>query len=503
MGGARAKGDEGLAFLQRVILNGVAAAAQDLGPQGFGVTAQFAPFGFDFLQQLNESASADGGIGDVAEGGFHASVAAQNQIVGRLQSMSREAADEYGPFRVMLDEAVTRVAGAPQRAFGKFADVAGDEIFQFIGKLVLMVFAVPAQAAQEQLQIVAAALFSRGLLSPEEGRQAQANDQYDNPSGHIQPFGAREAGPCANEPGMLKSKVALICPCGPPHVGKTRQGIEILRSWGVEVEPGPILSRYLSGQQSAEPLSFLAASDAERREELAWALGPEVEACWVVRGGYGLTRLVANLPPLGQERPVLGFSDVSVLLHALQRRGWPRLFHCANVQTLPVLDSASLEATRRLVLGQPLRPLPGRWLLTGRAEGLLWGGNLCVLASLCGTPEAMTPEARILALEDINEAPYRLDRLLTQLQESGALRGLVGVALGGFTGCGDLTALWQAWSERWQVPVLADLPFGHGPDNHPLHLGERVVLDYSQISWVERSILSGSGAGPLSSSPAG
>jgi len=139
----------------------------------------------------------------------------------------------------------------------------------------------------------------------------------------------------------------------------------------------------------------------------------------------------------------------------------------------------------------------------GRAEGILWGGNLCVLASLCGTPEAMRPGPRILALEDINEAPYRLDRLLTQLQDSGALAALVGVALGSFTGCGDLGPLWEEWSGRWQVPMLADLPFGHAADNHPLHLGGRVVLDYSQMSWVDRSILSGSGAGPLSSSPAG
>lgn len=298
---------------------------------------------------------------------------------------------------------------------------------------------------------------------------------------------------------MLKSKVALICPCGPPHAAKTRQGIEILRGWGLEVEPGPILRRYLTAQQPVEPLSFLAASDAERRQELAWALGPEVEACWIVRGGYGLTRLLADLPPLGVERPVLGFSDVSVLLHALQRRGWPNLFHCANVQTLPVLDAAALEATRRLVLGEPLRPLPGRWLRPGRAEGVLWGGNLCVLASLCGTPEAMQPEPRILALEDINEAPYRLDRLLTQLQDSGALGQLAGVALGSFTGCGDLRALWEEWSDRWGVPTLADLPFGHSADNHPLQLGARVILDQSQISWVDRSIFSGSGAGPLSS----
>jgi muramoyltetrapeptide carboxypeptidase len=136
-------------------------------------------------------------------------------------------------------------------------------------------------------------------------------------------------------------------------------------------------------------------------------------------------------------------------------------------------------------------------LREGRAEGVLWGGNLCVLTCLCGTAEAMRGEpGRILALEDVTEAPYRIDRMLTQLEASGAFQGLAGVALGQFTECGNLEAVWKDWAQRWSVPVLADLPFGHDPNNHPLQLGASVVLDYNQISWVERSIFSGSGAGP-------
>ena len=208
-----------------------------------------------------------------------------------------------------------------------------------------------------------------------------------------------------------------------------------------------------------------------------------------------MTRL--KLPPLGKPKPVFGFSDVSVLLHGLQRRGWTELYHCANVQTLPTLDSAALEATRRLALGGGLSPLTGRWLSPGRAEGVLWGGNLCVLTCLCGTAEAMTGgPGRILALEDVSEAPYRVDRMLVQLEASGAFQGLEGVALGRFSDCGNLESVWAHWCRRWRVPVLADLPFGHSSDNYPLRLGVPVVLDYSQMSWVDRSILSGSGTGP-------
>lgn len=270
--------------------------------------------------------------------------------------------------------------------------------------------------------------------------------------------------------------------------------MEILASWGFEVVPGPILQGYLEGR--GQPgLAFLAAEDSLRQAELSWGLGPEVDACWVVRGGVGLTRL--RIPALADPRPVLGFSDVSVLLHGLQRRGWTQLFHCANVQTLPTLTDSALEATRRLLAGSRLKPLSGRLLRGGRAEGVLWGGNLCVLTCLCGTSEAMVGgSGRILALEDVTEAPYRIDRMLTQLEASGAFQGLAGVALGQFSECGNLDAVWSEWAERWNVPVLAELAFGHVADNHPLQLGAPVVLDYSQMSWVDRSIFSGSGAGP-------
>ena len=271
-------------------------------------------------------------------------------------------------------------------------------------------------------------------------------------------------------------------------MGKSRQGMEILRSWGLDPVPGPLFEGYLKGRAESGELSFLAGSDELRWRELEWALGGECDACWVVRGGYGLSRLVSRLGSGWLPRPVLGFSDVSVLLQALHRRGWPQLVHCANLQTLPTLDRVALEATRDYVLRGQLPDMLGDVHYEGEGEGALWGGNLCVLASLCGTPEALGPDPKVLFLEDINEAPYRVDRLLTQLHDSGAFHGLAGVALGRFTGCGDLQAVWKHWSQRWRVPVLFDLPFGHCPDNFPIPLGARVRLTPSgQMSWVSRS----------------
>ncbi|MBT9586407.1 LD-carboxypeptidase [bacterium] len=299
------------------------------------------------------------------------------------------------------------------------------------------------------------------------------------------------------EPG---SKVALVCPCGPPHLAKARQGMDILRSWGLRPVAGPLFLRYLEGKADPSELSFLAASDDFRWAELEWALGGECSACWIVRGGYGLARLLSRLDDRLADRPVFGFSDATVLLHALHRRGWQDLVHCANLQTLPTLAVDALEATRQWVVAGQVRNLSGTSLSSGRAAGPLWGGNLCVLASLCGTPEALQPGRKILFLEDVNEAPYRVDRLLTQLYDSGAFEGLSGVALGKFTGCGDLRVLWEHWTRRWQVPVVCDLPFGHCEENYPLLLGAWARLGQNQISWVARSMRSGSGAGSRSSS---
>jgi muramoyltetrapeptide carboxypeptidase len=275
--------------------------------------------------------------------------------------------------------------------------------------------------------------------------------------------------------------------------------MDIVRSWGLEPVPGPLFQAYLEGRPPLSPLSYLAASDELRWQELEWALGGDWAALWVVRGGYGLTRLLPRLGSQAWPLPVLGFSDVSALLYSLQRRRGSSLVHCANVQTLPCLRSDALQATREWLMEGRISSLRGSCLRPGQGEGPLYGGNLCVLASLCGTDEALLPGPKVLFLEDINEAPYRVDRLLTQLGQSGAFEGLLGVALGRFTGCGDLGPVWAEWVERWRVPVVADLPFGHCEDNFPLPLGQRVQIDQNQISWVLKSMQSGSGAGSASS----
>ncbi len=288
------------------------------------------------------------------------------------------------------------------------------------------------------------------------------------------------------KPGM---RVALVCPCGRPNAPRVVQGMAVLTDWGLLPQAGPVCKAYLEGRGPLGDLDYLAASDEERLSELRWALtSPDVDACWVVRGGYGLGRVISSLCLDESERPVFGFSDATVLLHALVQRGWTSVVHAANVQSLSTLSPAALKATKNLVLGGQFPNLRGQWLRQGEAVGALWGGNLCVLASLCGSRVVVGSRPGILFLEDINEAPYRLDRMLNQLSEAGAFEDLQGVALGSFSECGNLSQLLSHWVPRWNVPVLAELPVGHTCDNFPLWLGQEVRMAQSQISRVSKSI---------------
>src|SRR5690606_31276000 len=123
--------------------------------------------------------------------------------------------------------------------------------------------------------------------------------------------------------------------------------------------------------------------------------------------------------------------------------------------------------------GQPAVPLE-----PGVAEGPLAGGNLALLAALCGTPFAPVARGAILVVEDVGEPAYRIDRAWTQLLLAGGLDGVVGIAFGRFTECGDdVPDLIGRVAASLGVPAVAGLPIGHEDDNWTIPLGVRARLD--------------------------
>ncbi len=277
------------------------------------------------------------------------------------------------------------------------------------------------------------------------------------------------------------TRIALVGPGGAVSPEALEPGIAWLRSCGWVPVAAPHLHerhRYLAGRPEV------------RAADLEWALtAPDIDAVWFARGGYGTAQVLASLPwERLRRRPVIGFSDATALVWALARRGIESI-HGPVLTTLGPGPSASDEESRavlRHLLTTGEAPvLPGTRLCGPErsVRGRVVGGNLTVLASLAGTPEAFRAEGAIVVLEDVTESPYRLERALCQLIDSGGLQGAVGIALGEFVGCepprGATYELTDMWSDKLGplgIPVIHQLPVGHGSRNHAFHYGGEAVL---------------------------
>ncbi|WP_162529882.1 DUF4031 domain-containing protein [Nocardioides caldifontis] len=277
--------------------------------------------------------------------------------------------------------------------------------------------------------------------------------------------------------------VAVVQPAGPVEPARLAAGVEVLRGWGLEVRP----TGQLTEPPADPPLPYLAADDGRRAAELvaAWT-DLDVKAVWATRGGYGTQRLLDLLDweLLGASSPrlLVGFSDVTALHQAVAARLGTATLHAPGIAALGDADEATRDQVRRAVMGCEAVELVGTPNGTsgGTVEGVVVGGNLTLLATSAGTGLVHPAQGGIAVLEDVGEAPYRIDRALTQLLRSGWFQGVRGVALGAFTRCGDPALVRQVLDERLGtlgVPVVHDLPFGHVPGNRPVPLGAAATLD--------------------------
>jgi len=271
------------------------------------------------------------------------------------------------------------------------------------------------------------------------------------------------------------SRIAVVAPASRFDPERLEQGMSVLRAWGYElVLPDGLLA----------PVRSLAASDAVRRDHLSWALSAsDIDAVWAVRGGYGVTRLLDSLDwSTFRPRPVVGFSDLTPLLDQLAQRGFPAV-HGPVVHSIPSTDASSLDALRSLLQSGTQPSLTGAIWKEGTATGPIVGGNLCLMAATCGTSAQIDTTDAIVLLEEIGEPAYRVDRMLQQLASSGQLDAAAGVALGQFTGCDapdgqgwDVNDVLRDHLMGLGVPVVADLPIGHGPCNHPFVVRSTATL---------------------------
>ena len=245
----------------------------------------------------------------------------------------------------------------------------------------------------------------------------------------------------------------------------------------VEMAPGILTQR-----------GFLAGSDEQRLEALDEALAdPDIGAVIAARGGYGALRIAHRAgwsKLVSAPKWIVGFSDVTSLHVEAQRHGVCSL-HADNAGGLGRGDFhararfvAALEAPTSERCFSALRTI-----VPGKVEGPLVGGNLTVLFSAHAAGRLRLPPGCVLFLEDVQEASYRIDRMLSALLVAGALDPVAGVVLGDFTDCSPRphgVTVEEVLRERLGVlgvPAAAGLPAGHGPINHPLTLGLSALLD--------------------------
>ena len=310
------------------------------------------------------------------------------------------------------------------------------------------------------------------------------------------PAPGRDPGaPALHRPAPLAAgdRAVIIAPCSPFDRARFERGVRALQGLGLE----PAFGEGLFAREP-EPDAYLAGSDGRRLGELRAALeDPAARLLVLARGGYGLLRLIDRQDDRAQDgamispaeiaragKLLLGYSDATVLHELWSRAGVPSI-HGPMCTQLGEDDSATVRL-RALLFGDDPGPLawtprrvPGA--RPGSAEGVLRGGNLAVLASLCGTPLQPRFAGCVVLLEDLNEPPYRLDRLMTQLLLAGVLEGARGIVVGDLVGAGEPSqGRAEVVAERLSslgVPIAFGAPFGHAGRNQPVAFGCRHALD--------------------------
>lgn len=274
--------------------------------------------------------------------------------------------------------------------------------------------------------------------------------------------------PHALRPG---DRIAIVAPASPFDADALARGVAEIESLGFE----PVLDERLHARDG-----FVAGPPALRAAHLTemW-LRPDVRGLMCARGGYGSVQMLSYLSPdllASQPKAFVGYSDITTLLTFFTQRCGMVAFHGPTViGRLSEGPEAYDPHTLLAAMGQPLAlgdigDFDGETLIPGEAAGPLCGGTLTQVLGSLGTPHAFTmPPGGILLVDEVNERPYRLDRMIVQLWQAGLLQQASAVILGDLPGCDEpggeprardtvLAAL-----AGFEGPVVWRLPSGHTP----------------------------------------
>ena len=247
---------------------------------------------------------------------------------------------------------------------------------------------------------------------------------------------------------------------------------------------------------------FCSQSDKYRFRHLQKAIyAKDSKAIWSLRGGWGSARLLPRLTRLKapeQSKIFIGYSDITSLhLFFNFSWNWPTI-HGSMLEELGgrgQVNHRELSDFQKLIFGETdflqykgLIPLNNPAHQKKTIKGVIVGGNLTVIQSSLGTPWQMSSRGKIVAIEDIGERGYRVDRMLVHLEQAGFFQGARAIVFGDFVGCeeSDSSNLWKEaqnlFAKKSPTPVLKGLPFGHGDSQRPLPLFTPAQLKLGRLS---------------------
>ncbi|MFD0048993.1 LD-carboxypeptidase [Actinomycetes bacterium NPDC127524] len=280
--------------------------------------------------------------------------------------------------------------------------------------------------------------------------------------------------------------VGVIAPASPPNPENLKKSLHFLEELGLKVKIG----------QHVESLNgYLAGSDEERLQDVHdMFLDHEIKAIFCACGGYGTGRIAAGIDfTIIKENPKIfwGYSDITFLHNAINQQTGLVTFHGPMLSSDIGKEDAD-PLTKRLfsqlfvpgefTYTEDISPLTS--MISGKARGQLAGGNLTLLCSTLGTPYELDVKGKILLIEDINEEPRNVDRMLNQLLMSGKLREAAGIAVGDFNQCEPdreqsltLDEVIDHYIALANVPAIKGFKIGHCSPNVSVPLGAYAVID--------------------------
>lgn len=300
-------------------------------------------------------------------------------------------------------------------------------------------------------------------------------------------------------PAALKegSVIAIVAPASGVARGEALDAAATLRNLGFNVKMGKHLTR---------DFGYLAARDEQRAEEfMSFVRDPEVNCIMAVRGGYGVMRILPMLDfdvIRANPKIIIGYSDITALVNPVYQKSGVIAFH-GPVAT-STFDPYTLDSFRRTLMavtpagefsessefrGAVFSEARASTIVKGKGQGRLVGGNLSLVTAMMGTPYEIDIENKILFLEEVQEEPYRVDRMLMQLVLGGKLQKCAGVALGRFTKCEassksgefrlslSLEQVVRGLLEPLNIPTVYGFSIGHIKSKLTVPVGALATLD--------------------------